>query len=48
LTKLPEFPKTKLQIIKKKNVELDISNYNQEINKLKVELRELNALNRDY
>jgi hypothetical protein len=45
---MPEFPKQKAQILKKKNHELTISDYNQQINTLKAELRELNALNRNY
>ena len=45
---MPEFPKQKAQILKKKNYELSISDYNQQINILKAELRELNALSRNY
>ncbi len=48
LSRMPEHPKQKAQILKKKDQELAISDYNQKINKIKVELRELNALNRDY
>jgi hypothetical protein len=45
---MPEFPKQKAQILKKKNFELGISDFNQQINLLKAELRELNALTRNY
>jgi hypothetical protein len=45
---MPEFPKQKVQILKKKNFELSINDYNTQINALKVELRELNAINRNY
>lgn len=45
---MPEFPKNKAQILKKKNLELTSAEFNQDINKLKCELRELNAVNRDF
>jgi hypothetical protein len=48
LSRLPEFPKQKAQILKKKNFELSIQDFNAQINALKGELRELNAINRDY
>jgi predicted nucleic acid-binding Zn-ribbon protein len=46
--KMPEFPKNKAIILKKKDLELSINELTQNITKLKVELKSLNALNRDY
>jgi hypothetical protein len=45
---MPEFPKNKAMILKKKDIELNIDNLTQNITKLKTDLRDLNALNRDY
>ena len=47
LEKLPEFPKTKVQILKKKNLEVNITDYNKEILKMRLDIKELNALNKD-
>ena len=45
---MAEFPKQKAQILKKKALEQTINGFNQDINSVKQELREINALNRDY
>ena len=46
--KLPEFPKTKAIILKKRDLELSINELTQDITKMKIELKSLNALNKDY
>ncbi len=46
--KLPEFPKNKGIILKKRDLELSINELTQNITKLKIELKSLNALNKDY
>ncbi len=40
---MPEFPKTRIQIVKKKELELKVNQYSIEINKYKHELREINS-----
>ncbi len=45
---MPEFPKMKVQILKKKELEIQISDLTKHINGYKAELRELNAHTRDY
>jgi len=47
-SKLPEFPKMKVQILKKKELELKITDITKQVNGYKAELRELNAHTRDY
>ena len=47
-SKLPEFPKMKVQILKKKELELKMTNLGKLINNQKIELRELNAHNNNY
>ena len=42
LSKIPEFPKKKDQINKRRSLELVIDDYNSKINKHKQKLRELN------
>jgi len=48
LGKIPEFPKTKIQINKKRELELNYKEIIKEVSKQKHALRELNAVNRDY
>jgi hypothetical protein len=48
LNKLPAHPKKKEHITKKLQLEEQIEGYNKELGKLKQELKELNAINRDY
>jgi len=45
---LPEFPKMKVQILKKKELDIQIIDLTKQINNYKAELRELNAHTRDY
>ena len=44
LFKLPEFPKKKIEINQRRELELKIEKYNKEINDQKVKLRELNKI----
>ena len=44
LFKLPEFPKKKIEINQRRELELKIEKYNKEINEQKVKLRELNKI----
>ena len=45
---MAEFPKQKAQILKKKELEQTINQFNLDINNIRQELREINALNRNY
>ena len=47
IEKLPEFPKTKVQILKKKNLEANIGEFNKEISKLKLDLKEIQTTYKD-
>lgn len=47
LEKMPEFPKTKVQILKKKDLEATISTYSKEIARMKQDLKEMNQLLRE-
>jgi hypothetical protein len=47
IEKMPEFPKTKVQILKKKNLEASIGEFNKEITKLKLDLKDINHLIKD-
>ena len=44
LFKLPEFPKKKIEINQRRELELKIEKYNKEINEQKLKLRELNKI----
>lgn len=48
LNRLPQHPKKREQIVKRKELEDKIDSYSKDLAKLKQELRELNAINRDY
>ena len=43
LEKMPEFPKTKVQILKKKNLEANMGEFIKEITKLKQDLKEFHT-----
>jgi len=45
---MPEFPKTKIQKIKKMELEQNLKEVIKEVSKYKHALRELNAVNREY
>ena len=45
---MPDHPKTKVQINQKKELEQSVENYNRDLARLKQELRELNAINREF
>jgi len=45
---MPEHPKTKIQINKRRELELSFQEIVKEVSKYKQALRELNAVNRDY
>ncbi len=47
IEKMPEFPKTKVQILKKKNLEATIGEFNKEIAKLKLDLKDINQMIKD-
>ncbi len=47
IEKMPEFPKTKVQILKKKNLEASIGEFNKEIAKLKLDLKDINQMLKD-
>jgi hypothetical protein len=47
LEKMPEFPKTKVQILKKKNLEANMNEFNKEISKLKQDLKDINQMMKD-
>jgi hypothetical protein len=44
---MPEFPKTKVQILKKKNLEANMNEFNKEISKLKQDLKDINQMMKD-
>ncbi len=46
--KLPQFPKKRDQLTKKKELEEKLEIQTKEVAKLKQELRELNAISRDF
>lgn len=48
LGKMPDFPKQKVQILKKKSLEHSANEFVAEINQLKSELRALNTLQKDF
>ena len=45
---MPEFPKQKVQILKKKSLEHTINEFNAEINTYKTELRGLHSLQKEF
>lgn len=48
LAKMPEFPKQKVQILKKKSLEHSANEFSAEINSLKSELRGINSIQKDF
>jgi hypothetical protein len=45
---MPEFPKQKVQILKKKSLEHNVNEFNGEINTLKTELRGLHSQQKEF
>ena len=48
LNKIPQFPKKKIQIDKRKNLEIEIENYNNKINSEKLKLRKIKNYTKEF